>query len=57
MADNNRDITKQPAQPSQVRKPYRAPELLHWGTMRDITLAVGAAGVTDGAMKAPNKTS
>jgi len=56
MTDNNRDIVKQTARSSQARKPYKAPELLRWGTMRDITLSVGPSGVSDGAMKSPNHT-
>jgi hypothetical protein len=57
MTDDNRDIVKQPAQSSQARKPYKAPELLRWGTMRDITLSTGTTStVSDGAMKSPNKT-
>jgi hypothetical protein len=58
MSDNNREIVKQPAQSSQARKPYKAPELLRWGTMRDITLSAGTKSThSDGAMKNPNKTS
>jgi hypothetical protein len=54
---NNSEITK-PVEPSQARKPYKAPELLHWGTMRDITLSAGTKSThSDGAMKNPNKTS
>jgi len=56
MTDNNRDIVEQPTQSSRAKKPYKAPELLRWGTMRDITLSVGPSGVSDGAMKSPNKT-
>ena len=58
MVDNKRDITKQPAQSSQARKLYKAPELLRWGTMRDITLSAGTKSThSDGAKKSPNKTS
>ncbi len=41
---------------SASRKPYRAPELLNWGTMRDLTSAVGASGNKDGAKKGPTRT-
>jgi hypothetical protein len=58
MTDNNGDIVNQPVQSSQARKPYKAPELLRWGTMRDITLSTGTSSThSDGAMKNPNKTS
>ena len=41
---------------SAEKKPYKAPELVSWGTMRDLTLAVGASGNSDGAMMNPSKT-
>jgi hypothetical protein len=44
-------------QPQPVKRPYVAPELLSWGTMRDITLKVGISGASDGAMKSPNRTN
>jgi len=31
-----------------TRKPYEAPVLVRWGTLRDLTLAVGTGGVQDG---------
>jgi hypothetical protein len=40
-----------------VKKPYQSPELMRWGTMRDITQATGATKSSDGAMKSPNRTS
>ena len=55
---NNESEIIKPAQLPQARKPYKAPELLHWGTMRDITLSAGTKSThSDGAMKNPNKTS
>jgi hypothetical protein len=55
---NNESEIIKPAQHSQARKPYKAPELLRWGTMRDVTLSAGTKSThSDGAMKNPNKTS
>lgn len=31
-----------------VKKNYMAPVLKNWGTLRDVTLAVGLAGSSDG---------
>lgn len=43
---------------TSAKKPYKAPELQKWGSMRDITLAAGTVSAhSDGAMKSPNKTS
>ena len=30
------------------RKPYRKPEIVTWGTLRDLTQAVGNSGSKDG---------
>jgi hypothetical protein len=58
MADNARDGTTSFTQPSRVKKLYTSPQLMRWGTMRDITLAVGFKSThSDGAKKGPNKTS
>lgn len=42
--------------PAPTRKSYQAPKLVPWGTLHDITVTVGVAGNSDGAMKSPNKT-
>lgn len=34
-----------------VRKPYRAPTLVPWGSLRDMTKAAGAQGASDGGTK------
>jgi hypothetical protein len=34
--------------PPAPKKPYRAPVLVRWGTLRDITQAVGRSGNSDG---------
>jgi hypothetical protein len=58
MADSARDGTTSFPQPSQAKKPYTSPQLLRWGTMRDITLSAGNKSThSDGAKKGPNKTS
>jgi len=33
--------------PPAPKKPYRAPKLVRWGTLRDITQAVGRSGNND----------
>jgi hypothetical protein len=58
MADNERDGTTSFLQTSRAKKPYVSPELLRWGTMRDITLSAGnKSSHSDGAKKGPNRTS
>jgi hypothetical protein len=51
----------QPASNADLRvtkKPYQAPKLVKWGTLRDITLSAGSSSShSDGAMKQPNRTS
>lgn len=34
-----------------ARKPYRAPTLVPWGSLRDVTQAAGAQGASDGGTK------
>ncbi|HZQ02108.1 MAG TPA: lasso RiPP family leader peptide-containing protein [Reyranella sp.] len=38
--------TASPAAKSE-KKPYEAPALIQWGTLRDLTLAVGSSGASD----------
>lgn len=42
---------------SPAKKPYSTPVLVTWGTLRDITQAVGATGNSDGGKgKQPRRT-
>jgi hypothetical protein len=41
--------------PSPEKKAYAAPELVRWGTLRDLTLAVGNRGGSDGGKKSGRK--
>jgi hypothetical protein len=34
-----------------VRKPYRAPAVVAWGSLRDVTQAVGRDGASDGGTR------
>ena len=44
-------------QSADAKKSYEAPILLHWGNLRDMTLAVGSSGGNDGGKgKQPRKT-
>jgi hypothetical protein len=43
------------AEPSPEKKAYAAPVLLEWGTLRDLTLAVGNRGRSDGGKKSGQK--
>jgi hypothetical protein len=43
-------------QPPEARKPYKAPELVSWGSLREMTLSVGTKGASDGAKKGSNRT-
>jgi len=40
-----------PSDPAPAKKAYTAPTLVRWGTLRDLTLAVGNTGASDGGMK------
>ena len=46
-----------PAGQSPGKKPYTAPTLARWGTLRDLTLAVGFRGVQDGGKKNGQKNT
>jgi hypothetical protein len=39
------------------KKTYEAPALIRWGTLRDITQAVGSRGASDGGSKNQKRTS
>lgn len=54
MADRTTD--EETASGTSPKKPYRAPALLEWGTLRDITLNNGHSGNSDGAKKGSNRT-
>ena len=41
----------------EAKKPYEAPALVRWGTLRDITQAVGNRGASDGGHKRDKRTS
>jgi len=57
MSNQNSNDSATSAQRQPAKKPYKAPELMPWGSMRDITMAVGSAGADDGgSMKSPRKT-
>ena len=45
------------AKDTQARKPYDAPILVRWGTLRDITQAAGNKGASDGGSKRDKRTS
>jgi hypothetical protein len=54
MTSNDRDSS---SDAPKAKKPYTAPELSRWGSMRDITMAVGVSGSTDGGKsKSANRT-
>ena len=52
MADHLDPSTSQPDKPAQDegKKVYRAPKLTKLGDLRDMTMAVGTVGTTDGGM-------
>lgn len=41
----------------EVKKPYEAPALVRWGTVQEITQAVGFKGASDGGHKTMKRTS
>jgi len=41
----------------EAKKPYEAPVLIRWGTLREITQAVGSKGASDGGSKRDKRTS
>jgi hypothetical protein len=46
--------TDLPAEP-QAKAVYVAPMLMQWGTLRDMTMAVGNSGGSDGGKRAGKK--
>jgi hypothetical protein len=53
-AQPQRDDT---AKDAEAKKPYEAPVLVRWGTLHDVTRAVGATGAADGGKKGPTRTA
>ena len=41
----------------EAKKVYEAPALIRWGTVREITQAVGSRGASDGGSKRDKRTS
>ena len=41
----------------EAKKPYEAPELVRWGTVQELTQAVGFKGGSDGGHKTYRRTS
>jgi len=53
----NEDISSPPPdKDAETKKPYEPPALVRWGTLRDLTRAVGSTGASDGAKKGPTRT-
>jgi len=50
------DTTDRSTVPTPGKRPYAAPSLVTWGTLRDITQAVGNKGNSDGAKKGATRT-
>ncbi len=50
-------IEQEPTPPpsSKAKKPYQAPILVRWGTLRELTEAVGNRGGRDGGKKSGRK--
>lgn len=53
----NRSTDRRSISSSSARKAYVAPEVVEYGSLRDITLAVGSTGKNDGGGSPPQKTS
>ncbi len=41
----------------EAKKPYEAPVLVRWGTLQEITQAVGNRGASDGGTKRNKRTN
>ena len=51
MKDNSTTTPQQPDKgesDAEARKPYEAPTLVRWGTLHELTQAVGNSGSSDG---------
>jgi hypothetical protein len=46
-----------PDRPPAARRVYAVPVLVRWGTLRDLTLAVGTGGVQDGGNQKGKKNT
>ena len=42
---------------AEAKKPYEAPVLVRWGTLQEITRAVGNRGALDGGTKRNKRTN
>ena len=57
MSDSPTDKAKHLSAALPTKKPYVAPVLRPWGTLRDLTLSVGSTGASDsGKSKFSNRT-
>jgi hypothetical protein len=54
---NEDSLPPRPDQDAETKKPYEAPVLVRWGTLRDLTQSAGNRGASDGARKGPRNTS
>ena len=52
----NQSADHQSVSASSARKAYVAPGVVEYGSLRDITLAIGATGKNDGGQTPPQKT-
>ncbi|MBS0523900.1 MAG: lasso RiPP family leader peptide-containing protein [Proteobacteria bacterium] len=60
MKSNSTRVSPQPdesAGPIETGKPYEAPALIRWGTLQEVTRAVGNKGASDGGSKNEKRTS
>jgi hypothetical protein len=46
-----------PDEHAETKKPYEPPVLVRWGTLRELTQAVGYSGASDGARHKQNRTA
>lgn len=57
VAKSRKNNSESPGTPQLARKPYTSPKLIPWGTLRDVTRAVGPHGASDGGSKSQKRAT
>lgn len=53
--DRNKDEATSSTDTPAQKKPYRAPALVDWGTLRDLTQSISGSAGNDGAKKGASR--
>jgi hypothetical protein len=56
-AKSRKNDPEAPDTSQSAKKPYTPPQLIPWGTLRDVTRAVGPHGASDGGTKSQKRAT